>query len=161
MGNIQTREELATVPKPSWTMQDAETVPDKWDMGRVSAGQSSEQATFLFWNNKGGTEVVSDMQDTLVTTTDNAGDTLDVVSDKWVEVRCNSADEESFTQIGGTETHSIKARGQEAGIIKGSINDGLITDTDNFTSLTFVTTPPLNVQPGKRPFKIRVIYYFT
>lgn len=153
--------ELATVPKPSWTLSDASTVPEKWDMGRVSAGQSSAQETFLFWNNKGGAEVVSDMQDTLITTTDNAGDTLDVVADKWVEVRCNSADEEDFVQIGGTETHNIKARGQADGVIKGTANDGLITDTDNFASLTFYTTPPLNVQPGKRPFKLRAIYYFT
>jgi len=155
-------DELTTIPVPSWTLGDATTVPTSWDMGRVSAGQNSEQQTFLFWNNRGNADtVVSDMQDTLITTTDNAGDTLDLVLDKWVNVRCNSASEDTFTAIGGVESHPIKALGQETGIIKGTTNSGLITDTANFASMTFYTTPPLNVLPGIRPFNIRVIYYFT
>lgn len=158
---ITASETVDTAPKPSWTLVDGSVSPERWDLGNVSTGQNSEQKTFLLWNNKGGSTDVSDMQDVLITTTDNAGDTLDVVKDRWFKVRCNSVNESTFYEIGGANTHNVSATNQDTGIIKGTANDGTVTATENFASLTFYVTPPMNVQPGIRPTFIRAIYYYT
>lgn len=148
-------------PKVYWTEIDGTTEVEKWQMGKVNAGHASSEKTILIWNNKGGEEDLSDMQDVMITTTDNVGDTLDVVMDKWVEVRCNSKDETVFTQIGGETMHMIGARDQEVGIIKGFANEGTLTDEPNYASVTLFAHPPLNVPAGKRAFKTRVVYYYT
>lgn len=148
-------------PIVSWTETDGTTKVSKWQMGKVNAGESSAEKTFLIWNNCGGTEDVSDMQDVQITTTDGVGDTLDVVMDKWIQARCNSAGDTAFTAIGGSDMYMLKAKDQEAGIIKGTKNGGMLTDTANYASVTLYGHPPLNVPAGKRSFMTRVLFYFT
>lgn len=148
-------------PVVTWTEADGVTALSKWQMGKVNAGDASAEKGILIWNNKGGKEDLSDMQDVQITTSDEVGDTLDVVMDKWVRVRCNSAADTAFTQIGGGTMYMIKAKGQEAGIIKGTKNGGALTDEANFANVTLYAHPPLNVPAGKRSFSTKVIYYFT
>lgn len=150
-----------TAPIVTWTEADGQTVISKWQMGKVNAGFASEEKNILIWNNYAGVDNLSDMQEVRITTTDDAGDTMDVVVDKWVEVRCNSADETEFTQIGGETMHLLSARDQEPGRILGSANGGMLTDSANYADITVFTQPPLNVPAGLRPFKLRVIYYYT
>ena len=57
--------------------------------------------------------------------------------------------------------YMLKAKDQEAGIIKGTKNGGMLTDTANYASVTLYGHPPLNVPAGKRSFMTRVLFYFT
>jgi hypothetical protein len=148
-------------PVVKWTELDGTTEVTKWQMGKVNAGHPSTEKTILIWNNFDGQNELSDMQDTQITTTDNVGDTLDVIMDKWVYVRCNSSDEAVFSQIGGDAMHTIQARNCLPGIVKGKINTGKLSDIENYASVTLYAHPPLNVPAGLRQFKTRVVYYYT
>ena len=151
-------------PVISWYEESNDTVISKWDIGIVDAGISDEHAptkTILIWNNRGGTEDVSDMQDTKITISDGASDTMDVVTGKWINCRVDSIVGDDFTPIGGVESKVINALDNESGIIKGTANSAAIGDTDNFAKVTLRAKPPLNAPAGKRSFKTRVSYYYT
>lgn len=150
-----------TAPVVSWYNADNTEPASSWEIGIVDAGKTSEPTTFLIWNNRGGEEDVSDMQDCQITTTDNAGDQMDIVKDKWVECKVDSIDGDTFQPIGGEAAKEIRAAGQEPGIIKGTANSGDVTDTENYAKVTLRVTPPLNSPAGERNFKVRVTYYYT
>lgn len=148
-------------PVISWYQADNTEVIAKWDMGIVDAGTTSPEQTIMIWNNRGGVEAISDMQDTKITVTDGSGDTMDVIADKWVSCRVDSTPLDDFSPIGGTENKILTAAEQEEGMIKGTANSALETDTANFAKVTLKATPPLNATAGKRSFKTRVSYYYT
>jgi len=152
---------MSMAPIVSWYEADNATVISKWDIGTVDAGTTSPEKTLLIWNNRGGTEDVSDMQECKITTTDNQGDVLDLVKDKWIECRVDSIEGDNFTAIGGEETKEIRAEGQPAGIIKGTANAASLDDKGNYAKTTSRAKPPLNSAAGQRDFKLRVSYYFT
>ena len=151
-------------PIVTWTEPDNDlSVVSKWSMGKIKAGTAAPERTILVWNNKGGTTAVSAMQDVQITTTDGAGDTLDAVADKWVKVRCISdgIDEAVASEIGGATTHTITAYNQQPGVISGQVNDGLVSNRENFAKLVLSCLPPLDVPAGLRSLKTRIIYYYT
>ncbi|MED1125353.1 hypothetical protein [Bacillus atrophaeus] len=149
-------------PKVSWRLGDNSDVMEKWSIGKIDAGQEGEQQEILIWNNFGGEEDVAHMQDCQFTTTDSMADTLDVVVGKWVHVRCDSMDENSFTQVGGTAKKTISARGAEEGVIQGVSNEGGIADELNFAKITTYFKSDLHgVQAGPRNFKLRVEYFYV
>lgn len=152
---------MSTAPIVSWFEADNETPISKWDIGVVDAGTTSPEKTILIWNNRGGTEDVSDMQECRITTTDNQGDVLDLVKQKWIECRVDSIEGDTFTPIGGEEGKEIRAKGQDLGIIKGTANSALLEDEANYAKVTLRAKPPLNSPAGPREFKIRVSYYYT
>jgi len=152
---------MSTAPIVSWYEADNETVLSKWDIGTVDAGQTSAEKTILIWNNRGGTEDVSDMQECKITTTDNQGDVLDLVKERWVSCRVDSIAGDTFTPIGGEEAKTIAAEGQQPGIIKGTANSASMEDIANYAKVTLRATPPLNSPAGARNFKVRVSYYYT
>lgn len=150
-----------TAPIVSWYEANNEDIIKKWVVGTVDAGQTSAEKVVLIWNNRGGTENVSDMQECKITTTDNQGDVLDLVTEKWIECRVDSIAGDDFTPIGGEDKKEIRAKDQEAGIIKGTANSALLEDTDNYAKTTLRAKPILNAPAGKRNFKVRVSYYYT
>ncbi len=150
-----------TAPIVSWYEADNETVLTKWEIGTVDAGTTSPEKTILIWNNRGGVEDVSDMQECKITTTDNQGDVLDLVKQKWVECRVDSVEGDDFTPIGGEDAKEIRAKDQEEGIIKGTANAALLEDEGNYAKVTLRAKPPLNSPAGQRNFKVRVSYYYT
>lgn len=152
---------MSTAPIVSWYFPDNETPISQWDIGVIDAGTTSPEQTILIWNNRGGTEDVSDMQECKITTTDNQGDVLDLVKDKWVECRVDSIEGDTFTPIGGEEAKEIRAKGQAEGIIKGTANAALLEDEANYAKVTLRARPPLNSPAGQRNFKVRVSYYYT
>ena len=77
-------------PVISWYEDNNVDIISKWDMGIIDAGTTSPEKTILIWNNRGGVEAISDMQDTKITTTDGTGDTMDVIANKWVSCRVDS-----------------------------------------------------------------------
>lgn len=154
-------------PIVSWTEKDGVTPVTEWKMGKINAGEVAPSKTFLIWNNKGGEEDVSDMQDTQITTTDGVGDELDVVAEKWTYVQCFPKDS-SFVQVGGDTMHMIQASGNDStgqaisdGIIKGTANGGLQTDTTNYAKVEAYVNPSLNAPAGLRQYYTRIVFYYT
>ena len=165
-------------PKPTWRnpddLTDISTLTH--DFGTVDADTDSVDFHVHVWNNFGGATAVPDMTDCKITTKDSAsGNTSDPVIGKWVQVKCTSANETAFTAIGGSEgvelgatgsgvfghEHSIKAKDQATGVIKGAINTGILTDTPNFADLYMKAHVPLNALAGTTNFKLRVNFKYT
>lgn len=148
-------------PVISWYEDNNVDIISKWDIGIIDAGTTSPEKTILIWNNRGGESAISDMQDAKITTTDGAGDTMDVITGKWVSCRVDSITGDGFTEIGGVDGKIINAKDQTSGTIKGTENSAHIDDTANYTKVTLKATPPLNAPAGKRSFRTRVSYYYT
>lgn len=133
-----------------------------WNIGVVDAGTVSPDFEVLIFNNKGGAEVVSDMQNCTVTTKDNlGGNTGELVINKWIEVKVVSMAEATFTAIGGNTTRPIRALGMGAGLISGAINGGTDAATTNFAELLLHANVPSNASAGTVNFRTRVAYQFV
>lgn len=162
------------VPVVQWFDADNTEQVKKWELGTIDAGNDPEKSekTFLVWNNKGGADDVSDMTNVVVTTKDSTG-AMDIplVTEKWIEVKCDSTEETDFTPIGAFEDtedddkvkpveHQIKATGAGAAVgeIKGLINDGEITEEDNFSKVTLRVAVPTTASAGNVDFLVRVVY---
>lgn len=133
-----------------------------WPVGVVTAGESSVVLALDIWNNYGGAADVSNMQNVKITLKDSGGgDGLDVVRQKWTQVRNITKNESEFIAIGGTHgvqyadagttgyEHPLSAVGTATGEIGGYANDGNPSATDtkrNFVSLQLVMRPPLNAK---------------
>lgn len=140
------------------------TQVNSWDVGTVDAGSVSQDFTFLIWNNKGGTTAVSNMNNCTITTKDkNGGDTGELVTGKWIEVRVDSMKETSFVPIGGTTTKTIQAEGNVgAGNISGGVNDGNPANSiSNYAKVTLHANVPTTATAGTTDFLTRVAYQFT
>ena len=148
-------------PVISWYEDNNVDIISKWDIGIIDAGTTSPEKTMLIWNNRGGESAISDMQDAKITTTDGAGDTMDVITGRWVSCRVDSIAGDGFTAIGGVDGKIINALDQSSGTIKGTENSAHIDDTTNFAKVTLRAAPPLNAPAGKRSFRTRVSYYYT
>ncbi|MBV6713966.1 hypothetical protein [Paenibacillus chitinolyticus] len=137
---------------------------NSWDIGIVDAGNVSSDKTFYIWNNRSGTAAVSDMQNCTITTKDSAGgNTGELVVNRWIEVKCDSMNETTFSQIGGTNTRPIQAGGGAgAGIIKGTANDGTVANAiPNYAKITIHANVPSNATAGNFSFLTRVAYQVT
>jgi hypothetical protein len=149
-------------PIPSWFNTTNDTPVTQWPVGTVDAGSVSPDTTFLVWNNRGGASVVSDMTACTITTKDNlGGDTGEIITNKWIEVRVDSMSEASFTAIGGTTSRPVKAAAQAAGVVKGSVNDGTIANASaNFAQVTLHANVPALATAGNITFLTRVSYQY-
>lgn len=136
-----------------------------WNIGTVDAGHVSPDVSFLIWNNRGGGTALSDATQCTITTVDaSGGNTGDVITDKWIEVKVDTMNESTFTAIGGTTTKDIKAGGTNAGagVIKGTANNGTTQNSaDNFAKVTLHANVPANAVAGNRSFMLRVSYHWV
>ncbi|REK76297.1 hypothetical protein [Paenibacillus paeoniae] len=151
-------------PLISWYSSNNQSQVTQWQIGTVDAGSTSQDTTFLIWNNRGGNAVVSDAQGCTITTKDiSGGDTGELVTERWIKVRVDSMSESSFTAIGGTTTKAIKAGGSApAGIIRGTVNDGTIANAAaNFAQVTAHATPSVTATAGNVDFLLRLSYTFV
>ncbi|SEF95124.1 hypothetical protein [Paenibacillus sp. UNC499MF] len=134
---------------------------NSWDIGPVDAGTASTEKTFYIWNNRGGTAAVSDMGGCTITTKDSAGgNTGELVLNKWIEMKCDSMNETTFSPIGGAAIRVIQAGGGAgAGIIKGTANDGTVANSvPNFAKITVRANVPANATAGNYAFLTRINY---
>lgn len=133
-----------------------------WDIGTVDAGSVSNDTTFLIWNNRGGSEAVSDMLNCAITTKDNAGgNNGEIITNKWIEVKVDSMKEASYTPIGGTTTKAVQADGAAAGVISGAVNDGNVANAIlNFTKVTLHANVPATATAGNVSFLTRIAYQY-
>lgn len=154
-------------PIVSWYTQDNTSQVTQWDIGTVDAGSVSAPFSVLIWNNRGGSAAVSDMTNCTITTKDSSGgNTGELVTNTWIEVRVDSLSESNFTPVGGTVTKDIrgKAAANPAGVIKGSANDGAIATVasqGNFSELTLRANVPPTATAGLVNFLTRVSYQYV
>ncbi|GIP32598.1 hypothetical protein [Paenibacillus sp. J2TS4] len=151
-------------PQVSWYNVSNTSQITNWQIGTVDAGNTSDDTTFLIWNNRGGTEDIADMTDCTITTKDESGGNEgEIISNKWIRVRVDSMNENSFTPVGGEVTKTIKAGGTApAGTIKGTKNDGTKTNAlNNFCQVTLHAQPHVTATAGNVNFLLRVSYTYT
>lgn len=153
-----------SAPIVSWYTSDNTSQVTQWDIGTVDAGSTSHAFTVLIWNNRGGSTAVSDMTNCTITTKDNAGgNTGELVTNTWIEVKVDSLSESTFTAIGGTVVKDIRAELATAAAktIQGGVNTGVLTDTGNYCKLTLRANVPATATAGLVNFLTRVSYQYV
>lgn len=153
-------------PRVEWFDVTNTTAVTTWNLNTVDAGTISTSSTFLVWNNRGGVTAVSDMESCTITTKDAAGgNTGELVTNKWIEVKVDTLAEATFTPIGGVNTKAIRAGGTvvTSGVIKGIINDGTLTGAalDCHAKVTLQANVPATATAGNVDFLTRVAYLYT
>jgi len=150
-------------PVISWWKQDNLSQWTLWDIGTVDADNTSKNDIFLIWNNRGGSTDVPDAEGCMITTKDiTGGNNGEIITEKWIEVKCDTMNESTFTPIGGDTAKAIKAGGNApAGIIKGTANDGTIANSaSNFAQVTAHAHPSVTATAGVVDFLLRVFYTY-
>jgi len=150
-------------PVISWWKQGNTEQWTLWDLKTVDAGTSSESAIFLIWNNRGGSTDVADAEGCMITTKDiTGGNNGDIITEKWVQVKCDTMNEQTFSPIGGDTARPIKAGGTApAGVIKGTANDGTVANSaSNFAQVTAFAMPSVTATAGTVDFLLRVFYTY-
>ena len=137
-----------------------------WNVGTVKAQEPSTPLEVNIWNNKGGTDNVSDLKDCFVTVYDASSTTYtdDVAANKWVEINCPGIDgnNSTWTKIGGPDGKNIRANsGVTDYSIKGTANSGTIADEENYSTINLRINAPINSVPGNKTFKVRLVGYYT
>jgi hypothetical protein len=153
-------------PIVTWFNQANTAQLNSWTIGTVDAGTTSADLQLLIWNNRGGASAVSDMTSCTITTKDSSGgDTGELVTNTWIQAKCVSTGDATFTPIGGSNnTKSIKASGAgiSAGVISGAVNDGTYNNAkNNFSEMVLHATVPLNASAGTQNFYVRVAYQYV
>lgn len=122
------------------------------DYGAIDAEQSTAETTINVWNDKGGGANSVTATAVTITTITTAGllTGLDLVNDKWYNVKCTSFGDAVFTAVGGATT---KAIGSAAGVQTIPKNAKAIVVTKNIV--------PSTATSGLRQYKVRVAYTFT
>jgi hypothetical protein len=151
-------------PQLSWWNLNNDTQRTSWNIGTVDAGSASSQDVFLIWNNRGGSTDLSDCLECTITTKDIAGgNTGELVTEKWIQVRVDTMGEVNFTAIGGDVTKAVKAGGNApAGVIKGTANDGTKANSvENFAQVTLYAQPSATATAGNVDFLLRLSYTYV
>ncbi|AZK47113.1 hypothetical protein [Paenibacillus lentus] len=153
---------MAIAPIVEFTQPNGTSQVNSLDFLTVDAGTVSNDFTILIWNNRGKSSDVSDMEHCTITTQDqNGGNTGELVTGRWIEVRVDSMNENSYTPIGGNNTKTIQAEGAGAGKISGAANNGTVDGAKaNYAKVTLQANVPSLATAGNIDFLIRVAYQF-
>ena len=157
------------MPAPSITVvNDVDAAISNWDCGTVQANFDSPILEIKIWNNRGGSNALSDLKDVSITTLDiDGGASTDVVAGKWVQVNAPEIDGDltTWTAIGGTTTKQLRADGllaSDGAVIRGVANDGTYANSKvNYCTLRLKAHVPLNAQPGGKTWKTRLNGYYV
>lgn len=158
------------------------------DFGTVDAGTSTYEATqskilntlkgcqvYAIFNSKGASAAASDMQNTTLSVVSNEtgheGNKADTVYEKsWVNVLINNetfGDSVALGNVTGSEiTKTLTALGEDSstnsGIIKGTANDGTLTNaTHNYAICKVWVNIEPNAPAGPHNFRLRTTYSYT
>lgn len=152
------------VPVVKWYDENNATEKEGHDFGKIDIGSASDEVTILVWNNRGGEEEASMMENCVLTTKDlDGGNDLEAVSEQYVHVLNESAGEVEFTPVGGDVEHPIKAGGDaEDGEILGVINDGSVANAaGNHVKLKLKVDLPSTATNGKNSLWLRLRYTYV
>jgi hypothetical protein len=122
-----------------------------YSWGTVDAGSISSDNTFNIWNDKGGSAGSSTATSVTFTAKDSAGgDTGELVTGKWTEVKCTSYGDTTFTAVGGT---TVKEIGYSTGV-------QTIPSNQKAVCVVHINVPS-NATAGTVNFKLRVSYTYV
>lgn len=179
---------MSATPLVSWRTRDNTQQVTSWDIGTVDAGTVSQDFGFLIWNNYQGSTDVPNMEDAVITTKDqNGGNTGELVTGQWIEVKVDSMGETSFTPIGFdvvngvavvhpirttgsttyndvTSTPNVPPHTSQNGVVSilGVANDGTKENSaGNYVEVTLHARVPGNASAGLINFLTRVSYKFV
>jgi hypothetical protein len=149
-------------------VNDSDVLISNWDVGTVQANTDSNILKALIWNNKGGSNALSDLRDVTITSLDTDGGTSsDVVAGKWVQINVPKMDgnQTTWAAIGGSTTRSLRSdalSASDGAVIRGTANDGSTTNsTANYCTIRLKVHVPLNAMPGTKNWKMRINGYYT
>lgn len=180
----------------TWRSADNTAGVSSWNVGVVDAGITSPASTatsFLIWNNHNDTgnaenTDVNDAYNIRIIATDingnvNASDTPQVITNDWIQVKCDSMSETSVTNIGkdsanptmpiyklisavgtttntgGTFTVATPTVGDSTSYkILGCKNDGSINAKANYAKITLNANVPAVALAGNYSFLIKCLY---
>lgn len=159
-------------PKVSFYDETGTNAITEWKIGEVDAGSETEHLKFTVWNNKAGSDAVSNMKNVRITVVnENGGESGGqgdvVVKENWVKVVVNDQNADSPIAIGGTgHQASVAAAGIDSAtdgyIISGEANDGTKANSaKNYAKVEAWVSVPANADEGQKPFIIRVPYSYT
>src|SRR5690625_275947 len=98
-----------------------------WDVGTVKADTECDVLQLRVWNNRGGTELASTMQECELYILDaNDVKLQPIVTEGWLKGRCVSLNDTNFKTIDDTQVLNIGSSEADASKyeIFGDINDG-------------------------------------
>ncbi|QJI52479.1 hypothetical protein [Psychrobacillus phage Perkons] len=154
---------MATLePLVSWYEAENKTsseVLDKFDYKTVDADTPSLQKTIYIWNNRGGSEDHSKMEEVTFTTKDRAGGTgdspvVEAVRDNWFNVRVDSLNEVAFTPVGKGGVGTTNVSG-----VKALGTNGTTTNPKASTASTWATGVEYNVGDYIKPTSANLFIY--
>lgn len=138
---------MANPPIPSWyegTNTTTTEITSVVSFGQVDADTISANKEMFFWNNRGGQDDVSKMEDVTFTTRDRnggVGDTVgnivEAVRDNWFEVRCDSLGESTFTPVGKGGSGTLNPSG-----VKSMGTTGSTTNVNAASASVWVANTP-------------------
>jgi hypothetical protein len=137
--------------------------PVKWNVGTVKAGVTSASLLLRVWNNKGGAELCSTMQEVKLLALDSqGGQNESIITEGWLQAKCLSLNDPGFTNLvdGVAGELPIGAQGLDDNI-SGAINDGTAGATDNFANVELKVAVPEGAVHGVKNFSIAVKYFFV
>jgi len=149
------------MPSPLFTVTDASSATiTSVSYNNVNAGSTGGIVPLLFWNNKGGTSIISDAVQVSVTTKTfnglDTGDTVangqEIVTNLIFNIECTSQGDTVYTAVGGPTTAPI---GNAA---PGTIS-GAVGGTYAFVNTKIVA--PNTVTAGPAQFLIRLNYLYS
>lgn len=150
------------MPAPLFTVTDMSSATiNSVSYSNVDAGSASSVVSLLFWNNKGGSNALSDaVQVTVTTKTFNGLDTGDtvtngqeIVTNTMFQEQCTSQSDATYTAVGGPTTAPI-SDGSSAGTISGTVGGSAAIVNTKIVAIN-------NVTAGPAQFLIRLNYLYS
>lgn len=138
--------------------------PVKWSVGTVKAGNESSTLSLRIWNNKGGSQLCSTMQECKLLTLDSVGGQNEaLVTGGWLQGKCTSLNDASYkAMIASTPGElSIGALGTTDFSISGATNDGSVGATPNYSNVSLKLVIPDGAVHGIKNFSVAIKYFFV
>lgn len=178
------------IPVISWYDETHATqVSAPFDFSVVDAGDVSNIFTFNIWNNRGGSEDVSKMEDCTITTRDmsgglgnTVGSEVQLVAEDWMHAQIDSLGETDIADvtsaIGANASKPVGTTGSTSKDNAGTVlttpltpasqeilgvnNNGVPADSaGNFVTISFQAEVPLSASAGRQDFKLRLSYRYV
>lgn len=135
-----------------------------WDVGVVKADSESDVLELRVWNNKGGTELASTMQECeLYILDENEVKLQPIVTEGWLKGKCVSLGDTDFKTINDTEVLNIGSANSNTQDFEifGDPNDGTEENTANYADVDLKFSVPFGATHGDKHFFIAVKYFFV
>jgi len=134
-----------------------------WTVGTVKASEESSVLALRVWNNRGGSELASSMQDCSLFILDSLdGKSEPIVTGGWLKGKCLSLGDSSFIALDAVDVLEIGSQSHPTDtIIDGDINDGTDTNVSNFSDIDLKFVPAFGATHGLKNFSVAIKYFFV